>query len=49
MKSEKIEIGIPGIKKTLRKYNPYSAIAEFVWNGFDAEATVVEPFIYFFV
>jgi hypothetical protein len=42
MGSEKIEIGTPGIKKTLRRYNLNSAIAEFVWNGFDAEARVVE-------
>ena len=42
MKEETIEIGSSGIQKALRKYNAPSAIAEFIWNGFDAGASVVD-------
>lgn len=42
MREESIEIGSPGIQKALRKYNAPSAIAEFIWNGFDAGASVVD-------
>ncbi len=42
MKTERIEIQTPGIKRTLRKFNSFSAIAEYVWNGFDAGAKAVD-------
>ena len=41
MAKNKVEIGILGIKKTLNKFEPVQAIAEYVWNGFDAGATSV--------
>ncbi len=37
-----IQITTPGIKKALRKYDYKRAIAEYVWNGFDAKATYVD-------
>lgn len=42
MADSKIEIGIPGIKKALQRYTSRNAIAEFIWNGFDAGATKVD-------
>jgi hypothetical protein len=39
---EQIRITVPGIKKSLRKYDPKKAISEYIWNGFDAGATSVE-------
>jgi hypothetical protein len=42
MEASKIEIGTPGIKRALNKFDPMRAIAEFVWNGFDAGASEVE-------
>jgi len=39
---EKIQITTPGIKRALRRYSIPKAIAEFVWNGFDAKASKVE-------
>ncbi|QCG95419.1 hypothetical protein E6C67_16290 [Azospirillum sp. TSA2s] len=30
-----------GIKKLLKSYTPLQAIAEYVWNGFEANATNV--------
>lgn len=41
-RSAKIEIANPGIKNTLKKFSAYQALAEFIWNGFDAGATVVD-------
>lgn len=38
----KIRITSRGIKKTLQKFDYLQAIAEYVWNGFDARATIVE-------
>ncbi|MEQ4490368.1 MAG: ATP-binding protein [Dehalococcoides mccartyi] len=37
-----IQITTPGVKKALSRYNPLLAIAEYVWNGFDAKASCVE-------
>jgi hypothetical protein len=37
----KIKISSKGIEKTLRKFDYLQAISEYVWNGFDAQATVV--------
>jgi hypothetical protein len=41
MKTETVEITSKGIRKFLNKYTPEQAIAEFIWNGFDAKATIV--------
>ncbi|NBD24121.1 ATP-binding protein [Paenibacillus glycinis] len=37
-----IRITSKGIKKTLQKFDYLQAIAEYIWNGFDAKATIVE-------
>lgn len=37
-----IKISSKGIEKTLKKFDYLQAIAEYIWNGFDAEATVVD-------
>ena len=31
-----------GIQKNLKNVKPLDAICEYIWNGFDAEATVVK-------
>lgn len=41
MEQENIEIGTPGIRRALDKYDPERSIAELVWNGFDAGASLV--------
>ena len=40
--SEEIKITAKGIKKTLAGTKPEQAIAEYIWNGFDAGASIVE-------
>lgn len=42
MNTQTVEITSKGIKKFLNKYTPERAISEFVWNGFDAKATIVK-------
>jgi Histidine kinase-, DNA gyrase B-, and HSP90-like ATPase len=42
MTRKKVEIGALGIKNELQNFKIQSAIAEFIWNGFDAGASVVE-------
>lgn len=37
-----IQITSSGIKKSLQKYSPLKALVEFIWNGFDAQASRVE-------
>lgn len=37
-----IQITSSGIKKSLQKYNSLKALVEFIWNGFDAQATCVK-------
>lgn len=37
-----IQITTAGIKKSLNKYKPLTSIAEYVWNGFDAGASIVK-------
>jgi hypothetical protein len=39
--TQSVEITSSGIKKVLQKYTPERAIAEYIWNGFDAKATVI--------
>jgi len=41
MASQVIEISSVAIRKLLDKYTPEKAIAEFIWNGFDAKATTI--------
>lgn len=41
MNSQTVEITSAGIRKILNKYTPERAISEYIWNGFDAKATVV--------
>jgi len=38
----KVEITVPGIKKALSGYSYLQALAEFIWNGFDAKASLVD-------
>ncbi|MBN1585718.1 ATP-binding protein [Candidatus Uhrbacteria bacterium] len=38
---ETIEIGDKGVKEIVGKFKPYQAIAEYIWNGFDANASEV--------
>ena len=40
-KTESVEITSQGIKKFLKKYKPERAVAEYIWNGFDAHATEI--------
>ncbi|WP_158799692.1 ATP-binding protein [Pedobacter sp. L105] len=37
-----VNITSSGIQKVLRNYNEKQALAEYIWNGFDANATTVE-------
>lgn len=39
---QNIQITSPGIKKALKNYSSLQAIAEYIWNGFDAKASVVK-------
>ena len=42
--TESVEITSKGIRKVLNKYTPQRAIAEYIWNGFDARASEVRVF-----
>ena len=42
MSRQRVQITSSGIKKALRNFKTEKAICEFIWNGFDAGATVVE-------
>ena len=39
---QKIQVTPTGIRRHLHKYKPKHAIAEFIWNSFDAQASLVE-------
>jgi len=39
---ENIQITSEGIQKNLRRVKPYDAICEYIWNGFDAGASVID-------
>jgi hypothetical protein len=39
--SEKVNITSKGIEKVLRTYSEKQAVAEYIWNGFDAHASTV--------
>lgn len=36
---ENVQISSNGIRNSLKRYDSYKSIAEYVWNGFDANAT----------
>jgi len=40
-----IHITTPGIRKALKRYGYEQAISEYVWNGFDAQASKVDIII----
>lgn len=42
MSTQSVEITGSGIKKILQKYTAERAIAEYIWNGFDAKANIVK-------
>lgn len=37
-----VQITSGGIQKVLRKYNEKQAVAEYIWNGFDAKASTIQ-------
>jgi len=37
----KVEVNARGIKNRLKDVKPYRAIAEYIWNGFDAGANTI--------
>jgi len=39
--AEKVQIDTTGIKKVLNDFTPEESISEYIWNGFDAQATEV--------
>ena len=39
--AEKVQITSAGIKNSLKRYEPLQALGEYVWNGFDANASEV--------
>ncbi|MCH5178081.1 MAG: ATP-binding protein [Prevotellaceae bacterium] len=41
MKSQSVELTSTGIRRMLKKYTPERAIAEYIWNGFDAKSKVI--------
>jgi len=41
MSTESVEITSAGIRRVLKKYTPERAISEFIWNGFDAKASII--------
>ncbi|HEX8974410.1 MAG TPA: ATP-binding protein [Patescibacteria group bacterium] len=38
----KIQISSRGIRAALKKYTPYQSLAEYIWNGFDAQASQID-------
>jgi len=40
--SEKVNITSKGIQKVLKTFNEKQAVAEYIWNGFDAQASTVK-------
>lgn len=42
MKTNKIQLQSQGIKRALKNYKMYDSLTEYIWNGFDAQATNVE-------
>lgn len=46
METNKIKLQAQGIKKALKNYKMYDSLAEYIWNGFDAQATKIEVLFY---
>ncbi|MBR1786637.1 MAG: ATP-binding protein [Paludibacteraceae bacterium] len=44
-KEENVLITSEGIRNSLKRYRPLQALAEYIWNGFDAHATRVDVVI----
>ncbi|HFW4597968.1 TPA: ATP-binding protein, partial [Salmonella enterica subsp. enterica serovar Java] len=42
MSKERVIVNDRGIKNRLKSIKPFSAISEYIWNGFDAKADEVE-------
>ena len=42
MAKNKIQLQSDGIKRALKNYKMYDSLSEYIWNGFDAQATKVE-------
>ena len=38
----KVQITTKGISKFLKSYTEEKSISEYVWNGFDAEASIID-------
>ncbi|KKQ79374.1 MAG: hypothetical protein UT03_C0060G0004 [Candidatus Moranbacteria bacterium GW2011_GWD2_38_7] len=38
----KIQITAKGIRAALKKYVPYQSLCEYIWNGFDAQASEIQ-------
>lgn len=38
----KIQITAKGIRRALSRYTPYQSLAEYIWNGFDAQASEIK-------
>lgn len=38
----KIQITAKGIRAALKKYAPYQSLTEYIWNGFDAQASIIK-------
>lgn len=41
MNSQTVEITSGGIRKILNRYTPERTISEYIWNGFDAKASII--------
>lgn len=39
---QEVSITTEGIQKNLKNFKPLDALCEYIWNGFDAQATKVE-------
>lgn len=44
MAENQVALESKGIKRALKKFSVYAAIAEYIWNGFDASATMVSVY-----
>lgn len=43
---QEISITTEGIQKNLKKFRPLDALCEYIWNGFDAQASVINIELY---
>ena len=40
-RAHKVMITSSGIQNSLSKYEPLQALCEYIWNGFDAQASII--------